>query len=122
MNLGLAIDLQKADGTRTLLVPNIKAADTLDFAQFHGAYEELLRRVRDNKITPDDFAGTTVSITNPGMIGTEHSVPRLMPGQGVIVGVGRSTTRRVRGRRPADARRRRRRARSSRSRAPTTTA
>jgi 2-oxoglutarate decarboxylase len=88
VNLGLAIDIKRDNGTRTLLVPNIKAADTLDFFQFHGAYEELLRRVRDNKITADDFAGTTVSITNPGVIGTEHSVPRLMPGQGVIVGVG----------------------------------
>ncbi|HEY5011447.1 MAG TPA: multifunctional oxoglutarate decarboxylase/oxoglutarate dehydrogenase thiamine pyrophosphate-binding subunit/dihydrolipoyllysine-residue succinyltransferase subunit, partial [Acidimicrobiia bacterium] len=88
VNLGLAIDLTKTDGSRTLLVPNVKAADTLDFAQFHGAYEDLLRRVRDGKITADDFAATTVSITNPGVIGTEHSVPRLMPGQGVIVGVG----------------------------------
>jgi 2-oxoglutarate dehydrogenase E1 component len=88
VNLGLAIDQQKADGTRSLLVPNIKSADTLDFAQFHAAYEELLRKVRANSITVDDFAGTTISITNPGTIGTEHSVPRLMPGQGVIVGVG----------------------------------
>jgi len=88
VNLGLAIDQQKPDGSRTLLVPNIKAAETLDFAAFHAAYEELLRRVRNSKITPDDFAATTVTITNPGMIGTMHSVPRLMPGQGVIVGVG----------------------------------
>jgi 2-oxoglutarate dehydrogenase E1 component len=88
VNLGIAIDLTKTDGSRTLLVPNIKSADTLDFAQFHAAYEELLRRVRDGKITADDFAATTVSITNPGVIGTEHSVPRLMPGQGLIVGVG----------------------------------
>jgi 2-oxoglutarate dehydrogenase E1 component len=91
VNLGLAIDQQKADGTRTLLVPNIKAADTLDFAAFHAAYEDLIRRARSNKLTPDDFAGTTVSITNPGTIGTMHSVPRLMPGQGVIVGVGAIT-------------------------------
>ena len=88
VHLGLAIDQQRADGTRSLVVPNIKRADTLDFAQFHAAYEELLRRVRTAKITADDFAGTTVSLTNPGMIGTMHSVPRLMPGQGVIVGVG----------------------------------
>ena len=91
VNLGLAIDQQKSDGTRTLLVPNIKTADTLDFAAFHAAYEDLLRRARANKITADDFAGTTVSITNPGTIGTMHSVPRLMPGQGVIVGVGAIT-------------------------------
>jgi len=91
VNLGLAIDMQKSDGSRTLLVPNIKAADTLDFAAFHAAYEELIRKARANKLELDDFAGTTVSITNPGMIGTEHSVPRLMPGQGLIVGVGSIT-------------------------------
>jgi 2-oxoglutarate decarboxylase len=91
VNLGLAIDLEKTDGTRTLLVPNIKQADTLDFAAFHAAYEDLIRRARTAKLTPDDFAGTTVSITNPGTIGTMHSVPRLMPGQGLIVGVGAIT-------------------------------
>ncbi len=88
VNLGLAVDQQRSDGTRSLVVPNIKAADTLDFSAFHAAYEDLLRRVRGGSITAEDFAGTTVSITNPGMIGTMHSVPRLMPGQGVIVGVG----------------------------------
>ena len=91
VNLGLAIDQTKSDGTRTLLVPNIKNADTLDFAGFHAAYEDLIRRARTNKLTVGDFAGTTVSITNPGTIGTLHSVPRLMPGQGVIVGVGAIT-------------------------------
>jgi 2-oxoglutarate dehydrogenase E1 component len=91
VNLGLAIDLERPDGSRTLLVPNIKQADTLDFAAFHASYEELVRKARTNKLAVDDFAGTTVSITNPGMIGTMHSVPRLMPGQGVIVGVGAIT-------------------------------
>ena len=91
VNLGLAIDQQKADGTRTLLVPNVKSADTLDFAAFHAAYEDLVRRARINKLTVDDFVDTTVSLTNPGTIGTLHSVPRLMPGQGVIVGVGAIT-------------------------------
>ncbi len=91
VNLGLAIDQQKADGSRTLLVPNIKSADALDFAGFHAAYEDLIRRARTNKLTVDDFAGTTASLTNPGTIGTLHSVPRLMPGQGVIVGVGAIT-------------------------------
>src|SRR6185503_20936500 len=88
VNLGLAIDLEKSDGSRTLIVPNVKQADTLDFASFHAAYEDLVRRARNNQLTPDDLSGTTVSITNPGTIGTMHSVPRLMPGQGVIVGVG----------------------------------
>jgi multifunctional 2-oxoglutarate metabolism enzyme len=88
VNLGLAVDVQKRDGSRTLLVPNVKSADTLDFAGFVAAYEEAIRRVRAGEAGPKDFAGTTGTLTNPGMIGTQHSVPRLMPGQGVIVGVG----------------------------------
>ncbi|MBI2709015.1 MAG: multifunctional oxoglutarate decarboxylase/oxoglutarate dehydrogenase thiamine pyrophosphate-binding subunit/dihydrolipoyllysine-residue succinyltransferase subunit [Actinobacteria bacterium] len=89
VNLGLAVDLEKADGSRTLLVPVIKGADSLDFRGFWGAYEDVIRKVRSNKLGPDDFAGATVTLTNPGTIGTVQSVPRLMPGQGVIVGVGR---------------------------------
>ncbi len=89
VNLGLAVDVQRADGTRSLLVPNIKGANRLDFAGFWSAYEDLIRRVRSNKLTVDDFAGTTVTLTNPGTIGTQLSVPRLMPGQGLIVATGR---------------------------------
>ncbi|MDX1748568.1 MAG: 2-oxo acid dehydrogenase subunit E2, partial [Halobacteriales archaeon] len=88
-NLGIAVDMQKDDGTRTLLVPNIKAANDKTFAEFHEAYEELIRLIRTNKLSMEMFADTTMSITNPGMIGTEHSIPRLMTGQSVILGVGR---------------------------------
>ncbi len=88
VNLGLAVDLERKDGTRTLLVPNIKGAETLDFAGFWDAYESLIKKVRGGQVSPDDFVGTTGTITNPGMIGTVHSVPRLMPGQGFILGVG----------------------------------
>ncbi|HUP74843.1 MAG TPA: multifunctional oxoglutarate decarboxylase/oxoglutarate dehydrogenase thiamine pyrophosphate-binding subunit/dihydrolipoyllysine-residue succinyltransferase subunit [Acidimicrobiales bacterium] len=88
VNLGIAVDVEKADHSRTLLVPCIKGADTLDFQGFVDAYEEVIRKVRSNKLAPDDMAGTTVSLTNPGTLGTVQSVPRLMPGQGVIVGVG----------------------------------
>ena len=88
VNFGLAIDVRKEDGSRQLLVPSIKGADLMDFQQFWVAYEDLIRKARANKLTVDDFAGTTISLTNPGTIGTEHSVPRLMPGQGCIVGVG----------------------------------
>lgn len=88
VGLGIAVDVEKSDGSRTLLVPCITDADTLDFRGFWTAYEELIRKVRTNKLAPDDFAGTTVSLTNPGTIGTRQSVPRLMPGQGLIVGVG----------------------------------
>ena len=69
-------------------MPVVRDADELDFRGFWGAYEELIRKVRSNKLSPDDFVGTTVSLTNPGTIGTQQSVPRLMPGQGLIVGVG----------------------------------
>lgn len=88
VHLGLAVDVTRPDGSRTLLVPTIKRAETLDFTGFHTAYEDLIHRVRTNRLTPEDFAGTTVTITNPGTIGTVQSVPRLMPGQAAIFGVG----------------------------------
>ncbi len=87
VNLGLAVDVKKPDGSRTLIVPNIKGAETLDFAGFHGTFEDVIHRVQTNH-TRDDFAGTTVTVTNPGMIGTVQSVPRLMAGQAAIIGVG----------------------------------
>ncbi|HEU5267423.1 MAG TPA: multifunctional oxoglutarate decarboxylase/oxoglutarate dehydrogenase thiamine pyrophosphate-binding subunit/dihydrolipoyllysine-residue succinyltransferase subunit, partial [Jatrophihabitans sp.] len=88
VNLGIAIDLVAKNGSRSLVVASIKKADTLDFATFWTAYEDIIRRARGGKLTTEDFAGTTISITNPGTIGTNHSVPRLMAGQGTIVGVG----------------------------------
>jgi 2-oxoglutarate decarboxylase len=88
VNFGLAIDVRKDDGSRQLLVPNIPAAEQMDFRQFWMAYEDVVRKARTGKLTVADFAGTSISLTNPGTIGTEHSVPRLMPGQGAIVGVG----------------------------------
>ena len=88
VNLGLAIDVTGKDGSRQLLVPAVKAAEAMDFRQFWMAYEDVVRRARAGKLTVDDYAGTTISLTNPGTIGTEHSVPRLMAGQGCIVGVG----------------------------------
>ncbi len=87
INLGIAIDLERR-GKRTLLVPNIKHAERMNFAQFLGAYNDIVARARDGRLDVTDFQGTTATITNPGMIGTVMSVPRLMPGQGVIVGVG----------------------------------
>jgi multifunctional 2-oxoglutarate metabolism enzyme len=88
VNLGLAIDVTGRDGSRQLLVPSIKSAETMDFRQFWMAYEDIVRRARTQKLTVDDYAGTTITLTNPGTIGTEHSVPRLVSGQGCIVGVG----------------------------------
>lgn len=88
INLGLAVDMKKSDGTRQLVVPNIKNCEDLDFAGFWGAYEALIAKARKGKLEVSDFAGSTASLTNPGGIGTNHSVPRLMAGQGVILGVG----------------------------------
>ncbi|MEO9138345.1 MAG: multifunctional oxoglutarate decarboxylase/oxoglutarate dehydrogenase thiamine pyrophosphate-binding subunit/dihydrolipoyllysine-residue succinyltransferase subunit, partial [Jatrophihabitans sp.] len=88
VNFGIAIDLVGKNDSRSLVVASIKSAETLGFATFLSAYEDIIRRARNGKLTADDFAGTTISLTNPGTIGTNHSVPRLMQGQGTIVGVG----------------------------------
>lgn len=88
IGLGVAVDVRKSDGSRSLMVPTIHNAEHGDFKDFVDAYDDLVARARINKLKLDDFGGTTVSITNPGGIGTVQSVPRLMPNQGVIVGVG----------------------------------
>ncbi|MBV9060817.1 MAG: multifunctional oxoglutarate decarboxylase/oxoglutarate dehydrogenase thiamine pyrophosphate-binding subunit/dihydrolipoyllysine-residue succinyltransferase subunit [Pseudonocardiales bacterium] len=87
VNLGLAIDLKTAKG-RSLVVASIKACEVMTFAQFWQAYEDVIRKARDGKLSAEDLAATTISLTNPGTIGTNHSVPRLMSGQGAIIGVG----------------------------------
>ena len=88
VNLGLAVDVTRKDGSRGLVVPVIKHAEAMDFAAFHAAYEGLVEKARTNKLMPDDFAGATMSLTNPGGLGTVASVPRLMAGQGSIIAVG----------------------------------
>jgi 2-oxoglutarate decarboxylase len=88
INLGIAIDIPKPDGSRSLVVPGIKRCDTMEFGEFLAAYEDVVFRGRNNKLTGADYAGNTISLTNPGGIGTEHSVPRLMRGAGTIVGAG----------------------------------
>jgi len=87
-NLGLAIDLPGAGGKRSLVVAAIRGCESLGFAEFVTAYEDIVRRARDGKLTAEDFAGVTISLTNPGTLGTVHSVPRLMAGQGAIIGAG----------------------------------
>ncbi|HET8586681.1 MAG TPA: multifunctional oxoglutarate decarboxylase/oxoglutarate dehydrogenase thiamine pyrophosphate-binding subunit/dihydrolipoyllysine-residue succinyltransferase subunit [Candidatus Limnocylindria bacterium] len=88
VNLGLAVDVERSDGSRFLVVPVIKQADDMDFGQFLDRYEELVGKARGNKLAPDDFAGATITLTNPGTLGTSASVPRLMPNQGTIVATG----------------------------------
>jgi 2-oxoglutarate dehydrogenase E1 component len=88
INLGIAIDIEKKDGSRSLLVPNIKSAEKMNFAQFLAAYNDVVNRAREGKLTMQDFQGTTVSLTNPGTIGTVASNPRLMAGQSIIIATG----------------------------------
>ncbi|HEY0391068.1 MAG TPA: multifunctional oxoglutarate decarboxylase/oxoglutarate dehydrogenase thiamine pyrophosphate-binding subunit/dihydrolipoyllysine-residue succinyltransferase subunit [Solirubrobacterales bacterium] len=88
VNLGIAVDVERKDGSHSLMVPAIKGADGLDFARFHSYYEDLITKTRENKLTADDFQGTNISLTNPGGIGTVASVPRLMSGQSAIIATG----------------------------------
>src|SRR5216110_2592646 len=88
VNLGLAVDVEKKDGNHALVVPVIEHAEGMDFATFHATYETLVDKARTNKLVPDDFAGATITLTNPGTIGTVASVPRLMKGQGSIIATG----------------------------------
>jgi multifunctional 2-oxoglutarate metabolism enzyme len=88
VNIGIAVDVAGKDGTRSLKVPNVKNAGALDFAQYMAAFDDIVARARNNKLTLEDFDGTTISLTNPGTVGTLGSVPRLMPGQGAIIATG----------------------------------
>jgi multifunctional 2-oxoglutarate metabolism enzyme len=88
INLGIAVDVAAKDGSRNLVVPNIKNAAQLDFAQYVAVFDDLVDRARQGKLSPDDFQGTTISLTNPGTVGTMASSPRLMSGQGAIIAAG----------------------------------
>ncbi|HEU0138218.1 MAG TPA: multifunctional oxoglutarate decarboxylase/oxoglutarate dehydrogenase thiamine pyrophosphate-binding subunit/dihydrolipoyllysine-residue succinyltransferase subunit [Bryobacteraceae bacterium] len=88
INIGIAVDVTGKDGNRSLMVPNIKDADGMDFQQFLAAFDDIVRRARSSKLKVEDFQGTTISLTNPGTVGTVSSVPRLMPGQGAIIATG----------------------------------
>ena len=88
VNLGIAVDVAGKDGVRSLKVPSIKNAQSMNFAEFIAAYDDLIARTRENKLQVSDFEGTTISLTNPGTVGTMGSNPRLMPGQGAIIATG----------------------------------
>jgi multifunctional 2-oxoglutarate metabolism enzyme len=91
VNLGIAVDIERKDGSHSLMVPAIKGADSLDFSAFHSYYEDLITKTRESRLTPDDFQGTNISLTNPGGIGTVASIPRLMQGQSAIIAAGAIT-------------------------------
>jgi 2-oxoglutarate dehydrogenase E1 component len=88
VNIGIAADIQKKDGSRSLIVPNLKSVEIMNFRQFADAYSQLIDRIRKGTIEPPDFLGTTITLTNPGTVGTNASLPRLMVGQGAIIATG----------------------------------
>src|SRR6202012_145101 len=88
VNLGIAVDVTKKDGSHGLMVPAIKDSQGLDFSSFHSAFEDLIAKTRENKLTTDDYQGTNISLTNPGGIATVASVPRLLAGQSAIIATG----------------------------------
>jgi 2-oxoglutarate decarboxylase len=88
INIGIAVDMTRKDGTRTLLVPNVKNAEQMNFAEFHSAFESVVERARKSTLDPSDFQSTSITLTNPGTVGTVSSTPRLMPGQGSIIATG----------------------------------
>ncbi len=88
INIGIAVDVSRKDGTRSLLVPNIKSAEQMDFAQFLSAYDSIVDKARRSALDPSDFQSTSITLTNPGTVGTVSSTPRLMPGQGAIIATG----------------------------------
>jgi 2-oxoglutarate dehydrogenase E1 component len=88
VKLGLAVDVERKDGSRGLLVPVIRNAARLSFSEYHAEYERLVAGARDGKLLPDAYQGATITLTNPGTLGTVASVPRLMKGQGSIIATG----------------------------------
>lgn len=88
INIGIAVDMTRKDGSRTLLVPNIKNANEMSFEEFVAAYDSMIDKARKSALDPSDFQGTSITLTNPGTVGTVSSVPRLMPGQGAIIATG----------------------------------
>ena len=88
VNLGIAVDVAGRDGARNLMVPNIRNAGALGFEEYLAAFDDVVTRARSNRLTPADFQGTTISLTNPGVVGTMASNPRLMAGQGAIIATG----------------------------------
>jgi len=88
VHFGVAVDVTRKDGSRSLLVPNIKSANQMSFSELLSSYDDVVKRAREGKLQISDFQGTTISLTNPGTLGTTASSPRLMAGQSVIVATG----------------------------------
>ncbi len=81
-NIGIAVS-----GPKGLVVPVVRDADHLGFAETEKAISELAGKARDNKLTPDDFSDGTFTITNGGIFGSMMSTPILNPPQVGILGM-----------------------------------
>lgn len=83
VNLGFAVEL--ADG-KGLIVPVVKNAETLNLLGMAKAIADIAKRARDKQLTPDDVAGGSFTITNPGGYGTFHGTPVISQPQAGILG------------------------------------
>ncbi len=74
-------------GPRGLVVPVVRHADRLSFAETEQAIAEYGRKARDNQLTVDDLVGGTFTISNGGIFGSMMSTPILNPPQVAILGM-----------------------------------
>ncbi|MCB9681902.1 MAG: 2-oxoglutarate dehydrogenase complex dihydrolipoyllysine-residue succinyltransferase [Alphaproteobacteria bacterium] len=81
-NIGVAVS-----GPKGLVVPVVRDADQLSFAQTEQAIADLAKKARDNKLSMDDFADGTFTVSNGGIFGSMMSTPILNPPQVGILGM-----------------------------------
>ena len=84
INLGVAIDIEAG-----LVVPVVRSAGSLDVVKIASKVRELADRARVGRLSPDDFADGTFTVTNLGGLGVDWFTPVLNPPQCAILGVGR---------------------------------
>ena len=81
-DIGIAVSTE-----RGLVVPIVRDADTLSFAQIETKISEFGQKARDSKLTIDELSGGTFTITNGGIFGSLLSTPILNPPQSAILGM-----------------------------------
>lgn len=86
VNMGVAVAI---DGG--LIVPNIKDAHTKSVVELHAETAELAKKAREGKLTPDEYAGGTFTITNLGMYDVDEFTAVINPPEAAILAVGKIT-------------------------------
>ena len=84
VDIGIAVDT--ADG---LFVPALRNADVLDAKSLRAALDDLLKRVRDRSIPPQELAGYTISLSNFGVFAGRYATPIVVPPCVAIVAAGK---------------------------------